>query len=105
MPNSAVFARSVSICLAEIGSAMVLGGDGEVGPANAAPGQAQTVERLRARDLVDEMEVDVQQVRLVGCRVHQVSVPDLLRKCRAHVVSSSLRNPIVWDTVLAIWTS
>ena len=38
---------------------VVLGGDGEVGPAHPAPAEAQPVERLRAGDLVDEVEVDV----------------------------------------------
>ena len=57
MPNSAQLARSVSTCLREIGSAIgwsmsvggdvvVLGGDGEVGAADRAAGQAQAVERL-----------------------------------------------------------
>ena len=32
-----------------------------VGAAHRAPGQAQAVERLRARDLVDEVQVDVEQ--------------------------------------------
>ena len=50
------------------GDVVVLGGDREVGAADRAAGEAQAVERLRAGDLVDEVEVDVQQVGLVGCR-------------------------------------
>ena len=47
---------------------VVLGGDGQLGPADAPPGQAQPLERLRAGDLVDEVEVDVEQVGLVRRR-------------------------------------
>ena len=89
MPNSAVFSRSTSTWRAEIGSAIgwsmslgrdvvVLGRDGQVGAADRAAGEAQSVERLRAGDLVDEVEVDVQQVGLAGRRVHDVALPDLL---------------------------
>ena len=59
-----------------VGRHVVVGrGQRAVGPAHGAPGQAQTVEGLRARDLVDEVEVDVDQVGrdLVGR-------PDLLEQ-------------------------
>ena len=59
---------------------VVLGRHGELGAAHGAPTQAQAVEGLRAGDLVDEVEVDVQQVRFAGRGVHQVAVPDLLRQ-------------------------
>ena len=91
MPNSAALARSTSTCLARdrIGDGLVdvrgrdvvvLGGDGQVGPAHAAAGQAQAVEGLGRGDLVDEVEVDVEQVGLAGAvaGVHHVAVPDLL---------------------------
>ena len=38
--------------------------DGEVGPAHAAAREAQPVERLRRRDLVHEVQIDVEQVGL-----------------------------------------
>ena len=44
---------------------VVLGGDGEVGPADRPTGEAQAVERLRAGDLVHEVQVDVEQVGFV----------------------------------------
>ena len=77
MPNSAQLSRSVSTCLREIGSAIsrwvscggdvvVLGGDGELGVAHGAAGEAEAVEGLRAGDLVDEVEVDEEQVGLSG---------------------------------------
>ena len=47
--------------------------DRAIGPPHRAPGEPQTLERLRARDLVDEVQVDVEQVAAEG-----VVVPDLL---------------------------
>ncbi|CKP54816.1 Uncharacterised protein [Mycobacterium tuberculosis] len=41
---------------------MILGGEGELGPPHPAPGQAQAVERLRAGDLMHQMQIDVDQV-------------------------------------------
>ena len=77
MPNSAVLARSVSTCFATdrvldglVGvlgrDVVVLGGDGEVGPPDRAAVHAQAVEGLGRRDLVDEVEIDVEQVGLAG---------------------------------------
>ena len=43
---------------------VVLGGDGQIGPAHRAPGEPQPVERLRAGDLVHEVQIDVDQVGL-----------------------------------------
>src|SRR3546814_11386850 len=48
----------------EGGDVVILGGQGQVGTANSAPGQAQAVEGLGRGDLVDEVEVDEEQVRL-----------------------------------------
>ena len=61
---------------------MVLGGDGQFGTAHPSPGQAQPLEGLRAGDLVDEVEVDVQEVGLVGVGAagDDVAVPDLRGK-------------------------
>ena len=42
------------------------------------PRQAQAVERLRAGDLVDEVQVDVEEIRLAGRRAHEVALPHLL---------------------------
>ena len=45
-----------------VGGHVVVGrGQRAVGPAHRAPGEAQAVEGLRARDLVDEVQVDVEQ--------------------------------------------
>ena len=46
------------------GDVVVLGGHGEVGAAHAATAQPQPVERLRAGDLVHEVQVDVEQIGL-----------------------------------------
>ena len=47
-----------------VGHVVVHRRHGEVGPAHGAPVQAQPVERLRRRDLVHEVQVDVEQVGL-----------------------------------------
>ena len=64
---------------------MVLGGDREVGAADRPAREAQAVERLRARHLVDEVEVDVEQVGLALRVPDDVRVPDLLGERSAHV--------------------
>ena len=68
-----------------VGRRVVIGG-GEcaVGPADLAAGEAQTVERLRARDLVDEVQVDVDQA--VG---DLVEVPDLVEEGLRHQLRRS----------------
>ena len=66
------------------GHVVVGGGDGEVGPAHAAARQPDAVEGLRAGDLVDEVEIDVEQVGLAGCAAHHVAVPHLLRERLGH---------------------
>ena len=79
MPNSAAFFRSASICARLTGSAIgaedverrdvvVLGRHREVGTADRPAGGAEAVERLRAGDLVHEVQVDVEQVGLARRR-------------------------------------
>jgi hypothetical protein len=60
------------------GDVVVLGRDGEVGAAHVAPAQTQTVEGLWAGDLVHEVQIDVEQIRLAVRAAHEVAVPDLL---------------------------
>ena len=62
------------------GDVVVHRGHGEVGAAHGAPGEAEAVERLRRRDLVDEVEVDVEEVGLAVGAVDDVALPDLLRE-------------------------
>ena len=104
-PNSAVLRRSVSTCLAEISSAIGrwMSAVGTLwssvatvrsGRRTVRPREAQAVERLRAGDLVDEVEVDVEQVGLARRRVHHVAVPDLLgqrHRTVGHAASHFLR--------------
>ena len=45
---------------------MVLGGDRQIRSADAAAGEPQPVERLRAGHLVDEVQVDVDQIGFAG---------------------------------------
>jgi hypothetical protein len=62
---------------------VVLGGDGQVRPVHGATGQAEPVEGLRAGHLVDEVQVDVDQIRfacgaLAAAEGDDVVVPHLL---------------------------
>ena len=58
---------------------MVFGGDGEIGATDAAAVQAEPVERLRRRNLVDKVEVDVEKVGIAtDASGDYVTVPDLL---------------------------
>ena len=59
---------------------VVLGGYGQVLAAYLAAGRAQAVEGLRARDLVDEVQVDEEQVWLAVGAAHHMGVPDFLRE-------------------------
>ena len=66
--------------------------DGEVGTADAAAGEPEGLEGLRAGHLMDEMEIDVEEIRLAVGPMHDVALPDLLRptsSARAGVVGSA----------------
>ena len=89
MPNSAQFLRSALTCALAIWSAMtrrswtrgggdvvVDGGDVAVGAAELAAGEAEAFEGLRAGDLVDELEVDVEDGGLAGGLGDDVVLPD-----------------------------
>jgi hypothetical protein len=67
---------------------VVLGGQRQVGAPDRAAGQPQPVERLRAGDLVHQVQVDVEQVGFVALTgAHQVPVPDLLGQRASHVIA------------------
>ena len=75
------------------GDVVVLGRDGEVRPADGAAGEAEPVERLRAGDLVHEVEIDVEQVRLLPLTLaNQVLIPHLLGQRGTHGRSSTSQN-------------
>ena len=57
---------------------VVLGREGQVGTAHPAPGEPQPVEGLRAGHLVQQVQVDVEQIRLTRGGPYDVRVPDLL---------------------------
>ena len=68
---------------------VVLGRDRQVEAAHRATLGAEAVERLRARDLVDEVQVDVDEVGLAVLALdHEVVVPDLLGQ-RAGVIGDA----------------
>jgi hypothetical protein len=50
----------------------------ELGTAYAPAGFAQTLERLGARNLVNQMAIDVENARLAGLLVDEVALPDFI---------------------------
>ena len=60
------------------GHVVVSGGDGEVGPMDGPTGEAEPVECLGGGHLVDQVQVDEENVRLVVANVDHVAVPNLL---------------------------
>ena len=64
--------------------------------AQLPPGYAEALERLRTRDLVQQMTVNVENACPVGELLHDVAVPDLVeqraRLCFGHGVSSCYRS-------------
>ena len=67
---------------------VILGRDGEVRAAHGAAGKAQSLERLRAGDLMTHVEVDVDEIgSAVFALTDQVVVPQLLCQRRAHACS------------------
>ena len=85
--------------LRTIGGRHVVVGDrqGGVGAAHRATALAQALERLRARHLVHQMTVDVQQAGAVVLLVDQVRLPDLVEQGLGlgHDASASLARPPV----------
>ena len=63
---------------------VVHGREGQLGPAHGPPREPEALKGLRARHLVDEMEVDVEEVGLARRAPHDVPLPDLLRQRAPH---------------------
>ena len=60
------------------GHVMIDGGHGPLGPPHLAAGQPQPLEGLRAGNLVDQLQVDVEDRLLALFGMDDVVVPDLL---------------------------
>ena len=92
-PNSRQLARRASTCRRESGSRMsswfsvghvvVERGERQLRPADLAPGQAEPLEGLRARHLVDQVPIDLEQRRVLGGD-HLVPFPDFLEQRLGH---------------------
>ena len=65
-----------------VGGRNVVIGDGHrrVGPAHLAPGKLQAFEGLRRRDLVDQVQIDIDQVGALALRGHDMALPDLVEQ-------------------------
>ena len=57
---------------------VIFGSHGEFGTTNGAIGQTQAVKGLWARYFMHEVQVDVQKIRFVSGRVHDMAVPNFL---------------------------
>ena len=87
------------------GDVVVLGPDGQLRTAHGAPGEAEALERLGARDLVDEVQVDVEQVGLPVARTDHVVIPDLLNQSSRHEFDPSPCYIKMRDASLTSWTN
>src|SRR5699024_8646404 len=99
--------QQVSTDDASRGDVVVLGCDGQVRTTDRAAGLAQPVEGLRRGDLVDEVEVDVQQVRVaVRSTGDEVVAPDLLGErqrlfcCAAGGISCGVHYALLISRIL-----
>ncbi len=77
VPCDVVENRQRAVCRGDV---VVDGRDAPIGPSHRAPGQAQALEGLGRRHLVDEMEIDVEKIVTVVARPNDVLVPDLLEE-------------------------
>jgi hypothetical protein len=84
---------------------VVLGRHREFGTPDRAPRCSETVEGLRARDLVHEVQVDVEQVGLAGGAAHHVGLVDLLRQGLRHCCSPPVAIPLFGMRVLLCGTA
>ena len=76
------------------GDVVIHRGERELGPAQWPFREAEPLECLRARDLMDEMKVDVEQIGLAFGPADDVPLPDLLRERAAHPLEYRLRGAI-----------
>ena len=87
-PTSLALLRRVSPWVRDTGSAIGLSMS-RVGTTYGPTGQPQPLERLRRGDLVDQVEVDEEEVRLPRRAPDDVLVPDFLAQGPAHDLSST----------------
>ena len=69
------------------GDVVVDGGDGAVGAADLAAGEAQAVEGLGRGDLVDEVEIDVEEAGSPAGSATRCGLPDFFEEGARCVVS------------------
>jgi hypothetical protein len=60
------------------GCVVVFSSDGELWSPHSAPSKSKAVKGLWARDLVNQMEIDVQQIWLAWSAMNDMVVPDFL---------------------------
>ena len=60
------------------GCVVVFSSYGELWSPHGAPSKAKAIKGLRARDLVNQMQIDVQQIRLTWSAMNDMVGPDFL---------------------------
>ena len=56
----------------------------QIRPPHAAIGFSQSVERLRRRDFVDEMQINIEKRRRTVARAGDMVVPEFIEECLLH---------------------
>jgi hypothetical protein len=74
-----------TVCDAAGGDVVIYRGDGSVGAAQLATSHAETVEGLRAGDLVDQMQIDVENARLACGFNDKMLLPYLFEECLGRI--------------------
>jgi len=55
-------------------------GHGQVGPPDFSSGQTQRLKSLRRRDFVNQVTIDIQQIRLPRASFHHVDFPHFIQQ-------------------------
>src|SRR5439155_1603211 len=90
-PMEAMMPRATSFAgpPADGWNVVIHGGERQVRPADASVTEPQALERLRRRHLVNEVEVDIEQVRFALTGGHHMVIPDLRRHRPSHYLLSA----------------
>ena len=64
-----------------------------IDPPRSSPGELESVERLRRRDFVQQMAIDVDQPGAVVAFGHQMIAPDLVVQGLSHGKTPSVKGP------------
>src|SRR5215213_1322853 len=92
IPNSSQLFLRASICFAETLSLMGMP-NSDVGTLHPPPGEPEALESLRARHLVNQVQIHVQEIGLTLGAPHHVILPDLLYQRLRPIHQRPSRSP------------